>query len=146
MESKEFKKLFDVLARNYGFEPAFGGWFKESSECIVVLDLQKSNYGNYYELNIKTYIQGAFGMNYSQCKDLVKKDIGDIFTRQPKEYNDVLNLDAPFEYSIREQKLRELFSDFIVPDTDKTLTRTGIKELAKSGVFLLPAIKKELGI
>jgi len=48
MENKEFKKLFDIIARNHGFESAFGGWFKESNECIVVLDLQKSNFGNYY--------------------------------------------------------------------------------------------------
>ena len=51
MESKEFKKVFEKVAKANNFEKAFGGWFKESTECIVVLCLQKSNFGDYYELN-----------------------------------------------------------------------------------------------
>jgi hypothetical protein len=146
MESKEFKKLFDTIARHHGFELHFGGWFKESNECIVVLDLQKSGYGNYFELNIKTYIQGVFGNHYRINKDLVKKDTGDIFTRQPKEYNEVLDLDSLLDANTRKQRLEALFTNFIVPDTNSTLTRAGIVEQAKNGTFLLPAIRKELGI
>ena len=147
MENKDFKKLFNDVARSHGFESAFSGWFKESNECIVVLDLQKSGYGNYYELNIKTYIQGVFGRHYYKCKDLVKKEIGNIFLRQPKEYNDVLDLDSPMDYNFRRGRLEELFTNYIVPDTNKTLTRKGIIELSlKDADFLLPAVKKELGI
>lgn len=81
MDSKEFKKLFGEVAKSNGFERAFGGWFKDSVESIVVLDLQKSNFGDYYEMNIKIYVQGIFGNSYSKNKDLVKKDTGDIFIR-----------------------------------------------------------------
>ena len=146
MDNKDFKKMFDAIARSYGFEANFGGWFKESNECIVVLDLQKSGYGNYYELNIKTYIQGVFGNHYHKNKDLVKKDTGDIFTRQPKEYNDVLDLDSLIDNDTRKQRLEALFINFIVPDTNSTLSRAGIVAQAKNGAFLLPAVKKELGI
>ncbi|HNA61579.1 MAG TPA: DUF4304 domain-containing protein [Rhabdochlamydiaceae bacterium] len=146
MNSKEFKALFNRVAEAYGFKACFGGWYKESKECIVVLDLQKSGYGNYYELNIKTYIQGVFGNHYEISKDLVKKDMGDIFTRQPTEYNDILDLDSPLGSEFRQQKLEGLFVNFIVPETNSTLTRAGIIEQASKGAFLLPAIKKELGI
>lgn len=50
MENKEFKKMFNEVAKSYGFESSFGGWFKDSAEGIVVLDLQKSNFGNYFEM------------------------------------------------------------------------------------------------
>lgn len=73
MNSKEFKGVFGDIAKNYGFESAFGGWFRDGNESIIVLDLQKSNYGDYYELNIKIYVQGMFGNNYFRNKDLVKK-------------------------------------------------------------------------
>ena len=66
MESKEFKNVFEKVAKANNFEKAFGGWFKESTECIVVLCLQKSNFGDYYELNIKIFIQGMFGNKYKQ--------------------------------------------------------------------------------
>ncbi len=145
MENKNFKKLFDEIAKKSGFEAAFGGWFKESPECIVALYLQKSNFGNYYELNIKTFIQGLFGNSYTKSKDL-KYATSAIFTRQPKEYNDVLDLENPMEIETRRDRLEKLFNDFIVPDTNQTLSRAGIIELARNGVFILPAVKKELGI
>lgn len=142
MDSKEFKKIFAEIAKSKRFESAFGGWFKDSTESIVVLDLQKSNFGGYYELNIKIYIHGMFGNSYFRNKDLVKKDIGDVFRRQPPEYNWVFNFDKPMEDENRKRTLEKLFSDFIVPFTDKALSKSGIRELAAKGeIFLLPAVK-----
>ena len=60
MDNTEFKKQFGEIAKASRFDRAFGGWFKESNETIIVLELQKSNFGNYYQLNIKVFIQGFF--------------------------------------------------------------------------------------
>jgi hypothetical protein len=68
MNSKEFKNLFGKVAESNGFERAFGGWLKESEDCIVVLDLQKSKYGDRYQLMIKIFVQGMFGNKYSKSK------------------------------------------------------------------------------
>lgn len=145
MDNKEFKKLFGKIAKFHGFEMAFGGWFKDSAESILVLDLQKSNFGDYYEMNIKIYIQGMFGNNYSKNKYLVKKDIGDIFTRQPPEYKSVFDFDEPMDNEERKEKLEQLFSKFIVPFANMALSKSGIKELADKGaITLLPAIKEGL--
>ena len=145
MGNKEFKKMFDTVAMLNGFESAFGGWFKDSAESIVVLDLQKSSFGNYYEMNIKIYIQGIFGNRYFRNKDLVKKDTGDIFRRQPLEYKSVFDFDESMDDDKRKEKLEKLFSEFIVPFTDKILSKSGIKKLAEKGeITLLPAVKEEL--
>lgn len=79
MDNKKFKQLFNDVARLYDFEQAYGAWFLESPECIVVLELQKSYFGNYYELNIKSFVQGAFGNHYVKSKDLAKGDMGRLF-------------------------------------------------------------------
>jgi hypothetical protein len=145
MDSKEFKKIFDGIASKYGFEKAFGGWFRESDECINVLDLQKSNFGDYYELNIKIFVQSMFGNTYAKGKDLVKKHTGDVFTRQPDNYKDVFDFDKLMNDSNRKDRLEELFSEFIKPFTDKALSRKGLIELETQGeIFLLPAVKEEL--
>ena len=142
-----FKRLFGEIAVKSGFQSAFGGWFKESSECIFVLDLQKSNFGDYYDLNIKLFIQGVFDKVYVKNKDLVKKEVGDIFRRQPNDFNDVFKLDNSMNDIERRTKLEKLFLYFIIPFSNNVLTRAGIKELAeKSELFILPAIKKELNI
>jgi len=39
-KNDDFVSLFGKVALGNGFEYVFGGWFKESAECILVLDLQ----------------------------------------------------------------------------------------------------------
>lgn len=53
METKDFKKLFKDLAKKNGFDPAFGGWFKQSEECIFNMQLMRSNFGRYYMVDPK---------------------------------------------------------------------------------------------
>lgn len=145
MDNKEFKKIFGEIAKSNGFESAFGGWFKDSAESIIVLDLQKSNFGNYYEMNIKIFIQGVFGNTYSRNKNLVKRDIGNIFRRQPLEYKSVFDFDEQMLDERRKADLVKLFGNFIVPFTDKALSKSGIIDLANKGeITLLPAVKGEL--
>jgi len=145
MNSKEFKNVFNDLAKSYDFEKAYSGWFKESPECIVVLDLQKSNFSNSYYLNIKIFVQGMLGNAYVKNKFLVKSDVGDIFIRQPDEYASVFDFNNAMEYDIRVEQLHLLFSEFIIPFINKALSKFGIKELAeKDEIFLLPAVKEQL--
>ena len=147
MNSKEFKNVFGEVAKTIRFESAFGGWFKESSESIIVLDLQKSHFGDYYEMNIKVYIQGMFGNHYTRNKDLVKKNIGNVFRRQPSEYNDVLDFDTYMDDETRKNRLEKLFVEFIVPFTDKALSKSGLNTLSENGeIIFLPAVRKELAL
>jgi len=147
MKDAELKNCFDNTAQAEGFKKAFGGWFMESTECILVLNLQKSNFGNYYELNIKIFVQGEFGHSYTVSKALVKSDIGTVFRRQPTAYNSIFDLDQPLNDLTRKQRLSDLFADFIIPFTNKALTRNGLKELVRAGeITLLPAVKQDLGL
>lgn len=147
MDSKEFKNIFSDLAKRNGFVKAFGGWFLESPECIIILDLQMSNFGKYYDLNIKIFVQGIFGSVYTKSKDLFKKSIGNIFRRHPPEFRDVLDLANQMDDKERQQRLESLFNEFIIPFSKKAASKGGIKELAnKEQIFILPAVKEALGI
>ncbi|MFZ4863448.1 DUF4304 domain-containing protein [Sphingobacterium sp. Mn56C] len=143
MDSKEFKKLFGEVAKSNGFESAFGGWFKDSAESIVVLELQKSSFANSNYLNVKVFIQGAFDRTYTPNKDLIKSSMGHI-TNQIRD-KEILDFDEPMDDDKRKGKLGQLFSEFIVPFAEKALSKSGIKELADKGeIILLPAVKEEL--
>jgi hypothetical protein len=145
MDTKDFKELFSRVAERNGFAPAFGGWFSESPECIQVIDLQKSNFGNYYEMNFKIFVRGMFGNIWLKNKGLVKKEIGNVLKRPPKDFGDVFNLDAQFEQAEREQRLSALFNDLIVPVATQASTRAGLLKLGEAGqIFLLPAVEAEL--
>src|SRR5262249_41753308 len=109
MNNKEFKKIFSDMAKKNSFVSEFGGWFKESNECILILDLQKSNFGNFYYLNIKIFVHGAFGEKYTKSKDLVKWRMGAFFLREPSEYSPLFDLENKMEDELRKNKLKDLF-------------------------------------
>ncbi|RAW00764.1 hypothetical protein DQQ10_13330 [Pseudochryseolinea flava] len=132
MTDKQVKDTFNDVAKLKGFDSAFGGWFKESSECTVVLDLQKSNHGDIYLLNIKIFVQGMFAKNYPKSKDLVKKQVGNIFRRQPAEYDDVLKFNtSSTDDTIHRERMNSFFEEFVTPFTNKALSKAGIRALAK---------------
>lgn len=145
MNPDDFKSLFGDVALRAGFERAYGGWFIESTETIIVLDLQKSNYGHYYYLNIKIYVQGLFGERYRREKRLVKTDVGDVFSRPPTEYDDIFNMGSILDMNDRVRGLYRLFDEYIKPIVSLALTRKGLVELDGNGeLCLLPAVRKDL--
>lgn len=145
MNSKDFKNTFDQIANKHDFKKAFGGWYKDSTECLAILELQKSNFGNYYQLNIKIFIQGVFEKTYLLSKDLIKKSMGHVNSSETKDYKDVFDFDEPMKDETRKERLKELFTRHIVPFTNEALSREGIRKLAEKGdIFLLPVIKEEL--
>lgn len=144
MESKDLKKVLGKIAADNGYSTAHGIWYKESTDCIFTLSLQKSNFGNYFYLNLKIFIRGIFGKEYKIDKAL-KNDVGDIFRRSPKEYDQYLDFDIELADDSRISSIKKLFQEFINPFVENALKIEGIFELEKSGeVFLLPAVKGEL--
>jgi len=147
MNIKEFKLLLDNSSELYGFEKYFGGWIKASTECIAVLELQKSKFGNFYYLNIKIYIKGLFKRNYMPSKELIKNPMGDLTSRETQLRNSTFNLDDPITDEQRKDDLEKILDTIIMPFVNQTSTRSGILELASQNkIFLLPAVKEELGV
>lgn len=145
MGNKDFKKFFDEIAKTFGFESMYGGWFKDSKQCILAVELMRSNFGNYYKINIKLYVQGVFGNTYLRSKELVKKFTGNCFRGEPKEYEDALDLENQMDDAERKAKLISFFKEFLVPFSEKALTRTGVIELAQEKQIVLPpAVRNEI--
>lgn len=145
MNNKEFSNIFQKIAVENNFNELHGGWFRESNESIIILNLQKSNFKNNLYLNIKIYFKSIFGNKYILDKKLVKNDIGDIFRRQPKEFDEFLDFDNSLSDNDRIEGLNKLFKVFILPLSDKALSKIGLIELDKQGVlFLFPAVKSEI--
>lgn len=148
MDKKVFKNLFDEIAQKNGFERAFSVWFKEQDESMVVVDLQRSNYSHFYYVNINVYIQGFWGRTFKKGKDFNFGDGGAaLSTRSPKEYDLALDLENKINDQGRKELLEKMFTDFLLPFTKRTSTRSGIIEMYENDNYpLLPAVKKELGI
>lgn len=147
MNSRDFKKIFGEVANSHRFQRAFEGWFREFPELIQVLELQKSNYSNLFYLNVKFFVQGMFGNEYVKSKNLTKRDIGNISFRQPVTYNNVFDLESSLNPNERKDALIRMFDEYLSPLSAKACCRDGIITLNRTGeLYILPAVKKELGI
>lgn len=144
MKNKEFKKVFNSVAIVHGFSYLHSIWYAESKECILVLELEKSNFSNIYYLTLKIFIQSLKGETYGITKEL-RKEWGHVIRRQASEYDQFLDLDVPISIEARKQGLEDLFNNFILPFSERALSRQGILELAKDKkIVLSPVVEKEL--
>lgn len=139
------KSAVGKAASDGGFKNAFGGWYKESENVVITLDLQRSNYSALYYLNIKIYLKGAFGNSYEVTKYLIKNNIGNIFTRIPKEYVTFMNLDVDMDDHVRIMGIDNMFVNFVNPFAEQMLSFEDIVLMVnKDEVTLFPAVKQEL--
>lgn len=143
MTSKEFRKIFEKTAKKYGFKSMSGGCYKDSPECLTTLYLQKSDYGDYFQLNINIYVQGYNNKHYIPDKNIVQLLLGQIKADAPHKYRNILDFDEEMEDDVRISRLEELFETYIIPLTDKGLSKQGIIELLKTKKFLVPPGFKE---
>ena len=52
IEKTTLKKAFGETLHDAGFVSKSGSWYRSGSDAVVVLNLQKSDFGNYFYLNV----------------------------------------------------------------------------------------------
>jgi hypothetical protein len=145
MEASEFKVLFGDVARAHGFTAAHGGWYRKTPTALFVLNLQKSNFGNYYELNLKLFLGEGLPTSATVSKKLVKSLSGDIFRRQPKECREVFDLDATITADDRRERLDRMFTELVDRIATAAASPLGLLRLRDEGVvYLLPMAEARL--
>ena len=145
MNLKVLKRTFAEITKSIGLETKFGGFVKETEEVIIVLSFQKSNYSSQVYLNIKLYIQGVFGKNYQLSREMVVNDVGDVFRRAPKDYDQIFDLGSDLSDNERIEQLKAFVDEFLSGFIQQASTVKGIMLLAEQGeLYLLPAVKSEL--
>lgn len=145
MNLKVLKRTFAEITKSIGLETKFGGFVKETEEVVIVLSFQKSNYSTQVYLNIKLYVQGIFGKKYQLSRELVCGDVGDVFRRAPKDYDEIFNLNTDLSDNARIEYLKKFIDEFLSGFVQQVSTVKGIMSLAEKGeLFLLPAVKEAL--
>jgi hypothetical protein len=145
MNLKVLKRTFAEITKSIGLETKFGGFVKETEEVVIVLSFQKSNYSSQVYLNIKLYIQGVFGKNYQLSREMVVNDVGDVFRRAPKDYDQIFDLGFDLPDNERIEQLKAFVDEFLSGFIQQASTVKGIMLLAEQGeLYLLPAVKSEL--
>lgn len=145
MQTKEFKKLFRDVATVHGFVASHGGWYRQTPAGLFVLWLQKSNFGNYFDLNLKLFLNRGVPTNPAEMKRLVKSLSGDVFRRQPEEYREAFDLESAIADLERRGQLDRLFVQLVNRIVSACESPAGIFRLRDEGLlYLLPMAESVL--
>ncbi|MCB0476887.1 MAG: hypothetical protein KDC84_01920 [Crocinitomicaceae bacterium] len=146
MESKEFKILFGKIATDNGYCSAFGAWYKFEDEATVIIKLQKSNYGNYFQLLMKFYYSNVFNHSINKMdKELVNHSVSHLTFSEPKDMRDTFDLDVEISSQQRKANLTELFNIHLNVILEKAKTKNGALEMnEREEVYILPGVKNEI--
>lgn len=147
MEIKDFKKKFANEVKQYGFQKVPGGWYKASPECMIGLYLQRSNFGAYYQLFMKIFIQGLFGKVYLPTKYWIGCSVGDIMFCMPDKgkYQALFSFDNEIDDINRMILLKEFMEEYMSWFSRDTLSLQGIKQLMEDGrLYVHPNVKTAL--
>src|SRR5262245_50495126 len=58
------KKPFEESLKNAGFTKKSGSWYHDKSDAILVANLQKSNYGDQYYVNLAIWLKALGDAQY----------------------------------------------------------------------------------
>jgi hypothetical protein len=147
MDAAELKSILGGVASNHGFVAAHGGWYRNTRSATMVLSLQRSNFGSYFDLNIKLFIEVWTDKSLSTIRDKIKKGSGDVFIRQPKYCSSAFDLESSLDANKRIELLNKMFEDTIeriaiaseIPDEMFKLRDEGVIHLLPMTEALLKA-------
>jgi hypothetical protein len=130
MDKVKIKAIFDQVLKNKGFIKKGNTWYSSSNECVVLLNLQHSNFSPLYYVNLASFIR-----KHDDEEKYPRESICHIRMRTPaigengEKYAELLDLEANISDEKRETSLIDMIHDCCLPNLTKLSSIDGIKKL-----------------
>jgi hypothetical protein len=137
MKNVKFKDIFNQILKNKGFVKKGNTWYNSTNECVVLLNLQHSNFSSLYYINLAFFIRKH---NYEE--KYPRESICHIRMRTPEigengeNYSELLDLETSISDEKRENSLINMIYDCCLPNLTKLSSIDGIKKLYKEKPYL----------
>lgn len=111
MEKKHFVGILNDMLRPLGFKRKSNNWINEEFEIILIVNLQKSNYGNNYYINYG-YILKSIPLDgiYMHVSNRLCSSNPDIRIN----INELLDFDNEIKDEIREFELKKIIQSNLI--------------------------------
>lgn len=125
---------FDEFAGATGFTKKSGTWCRRRNEVIGVIELQKSQYGAQYFVNVALWL---LALGEAQCpKEHVchlRSRLSALLPDEEDRLAALLSLDVPMDEDDRRIAFLEVLNVHLLPLLDTCSTLDGIRSLESSG-------------
>ncbi len=127
------QRAFDQFGKAAGMTKRSGSWHLASDEVISVTNLQKSQYGPSYYVNQGWWlVEAEEGEPRSETCHVVTR-IENLLPTREGEINRLLDLDVPIPDPQREERLRWLLAEELLPVLREAATVAGLRALRLEG-------------
>jgi hypothetical protein len=137
MDNAKFKEIFNQVLKSKDFIKKGNAWYKSTDECIVLLNLQHSNFSSLYYVNLASFIrkhnyEEKYPKEYSCHIRMRVPEIGE----NGEKYSEILDLEMEMPDEMRESSLVNMILDYCLPNLTKLSSINGIKNLYKEKPYL----------
>jgi hypothetical protein len=142
---------FDRFGKEAGGEKKSGGWYWRSDEVIAVVDLQKSQYGPQYYVNVAFWLRAFGDVRYPKSwKSHIRVRLEALPGVELEEVGCLLDLDCNTPDKQRVDELGGLLVASVIPLIRRGASLDGLRSMIGDGTLKAAAIRgpaqEKLGI
>ncbi len=127
---------FDGFAKSAGFTKKSGTWCRRQREVIAVMELQKSQYGAQYFVNVALWL---LELGQAQCPKEqtchLRSRLGSLLPEEEEHLSALLDLDVSMNDENRREALLEILKLRLLPSLEICSTLDGIRSLETTGLL-----------
>ncbi len=135
-ERNEIQQTFDAFGKSEGMVKKSGSWYKAEGEVTRVVNLQKSQYGRRYYVNVGYWLQAIEEAKFppsEQCHILIRLD--SLIADREVEVNELLDFASEIPAEERTQRLGDLLTSRLRPVLEQGASLEGLRKLRSEGLL-----------
>jgi hypothetical protein len=128
MTSNIIQATFDGFMKDAGFSKKSGSWYGVNDEVITVVELQKSQYGLQYYVNLALWLRSlgeAKTPKEQACH--VRTRLSRIVGSEEGRLSALLDLDVPMPDTVRAENLQSFLRTHLGPVLEATASLNGLR-------------------
>ena len=140
-DRNEVQMAYDAFGKGAGMTKHSGSWYRSTSDLVTVVNLQKSQYGSSYYLNVGWWLQALGTVKFPKENELhVRTRLEALVPDRTAEIAGLLNLERPV--ADRTDRLRDMLHAELLPILNSTQTVEGLRVLRRLGKLNDAAIRR----
>jgi len=122
------KKTLDGVAAYVGFSKHSGAWYLRQAETVAVMELQKSQYGPQYYVNVALWLLPLGDSQFPREENChIRTRLGRLFPEEETRLKQLLDLEFPMDEGTRETQFRDIVERLLLPALAECSTLDGLK-------------------
>jgi|SRR6266511_5276601 len=141
-ERNVVQQAFDEFGKDGGMLKHSGTWYRTGDWVTQAINLQKSQYGPSYYINIGWWLRALGGDKFPKDHQWhIGIRLESLVPNQEEEVEALLDLDTWIAETERSQRLRDLLDSQLRPVLDRTSSVDGLRELRREGRLKAAAVR-----